>query len=164
MKTQPTQDTFWPKPNSWSNTTMAVREQSTKKKQYNNWKWMVLTLVQINESYSREKPTRVSPYPRRSYADVGRHVQRITNILIQNTKTKTKPFLPSVHVPTSSQVLLGSSKFLLRADVYSESWTQDDKIQTGVETWVMGTKRFHRGNPGKPLMPFTFPWWPINSQ
>ena len=45
-----------------------------------------------NESYSREKPTRVSPYPKRRYADVGRHVQRKTKTLIQNTKTKTKPF------------------------------------------------------------------------
>ena len=38
------------------------------------------------------KNTRVSPYPRRLYADVGRHVQRKTKTLIQNTKTKTKPF------------------------------------------------------------------------
>jgi len=52
----------------------------------------VLTLVQINESYSREKHARISPYPRRRYADVGRHVQRKTKTSIQNTKTKTKTF------------------------------------------------------------------------
>jgi len=34
--------------------------------------------------------TRVSPYPRRRYADVGRHVQRNTNTPIQNTKTKNE--------------------------------------------------------------------------
>ena len=70
---------------------------------------MVLTIVQIKECYSREKPTSVSPYPRRRNADVGRHVQRKTKTLIQNTKTKMKPFLPSVHVPTSTQALLGTN-------------------------------------------------------
>ena len=74
----------------------------------------VLTLVQINESYSREKHARISPYPRRRYADVGRHVQRKTKTSIQNTKTKTKPFtkrnlLPSVNVPTSPQAPLGTN-------------------------------------------------------
>jgi len=38
------------------------------------------------------KHTRVSPYPMRRYADVGRHVQRKTKTSIQNAKTKTKPF------------------------------------------------------------------------
>jgi len=52
----------------------------------------VLTLVQINESYSREKHTRISSYQRRRYVDVGRHVQRKMKTSIQNTKTKTKPF------------------------------------------------------------------------
>jgi len=68
----------------------------------------VLTLLQINESYSREKHTRVSPYPRRRYADVGRHVQ-------EKRKHKSKilrpqrSLLPSVHVPTFPQVPLGTN-------------------------------------------------------
>jgi len=52
----------------------------------------VLTLVQNNETYSREKHTRVSPYLRRRYADVGKRVQEKRKTWIQNTKSKTKPF------------------------------------------------------------------------
>jgi len=38
------------------------------------------------------KHTRISPHPRRRYADVGRHVQRKNENINQNAKTQTKHF------------------------------------------------------------------------
>ena len=49
------------------------------------------------------------------------------------------------------------------AEVESESWTQDEKIETGVETREIETKGFTQGKSLKATsMPFTSPRWTIN--
>ena len=76
----------------------------------------------------------------------------------ENTKTKINFYLPDIPRRLRRSLLKGnswrrSSSLLPRAEVQSESWTQDEKIRTGFETRVIGTKSFCRGNLGK-LRPY----------
>jgi len=127
-----------------------------------------LTLVQNDTYYLREGTPVSAPIPGDARQTSGDMFNENENVNSKIQRPKLNFYLLDMPRHLCRSLLKTnswrrSSSLLPQAEVESESWTQDEKIKTGVETRAIETKAFPQRKPQKATpMPFTSPRWPIN--